>query len=137
MDYGISLGRRFRALKLWMVIRMFGAEGIRERLRYHIQIAQAFKRQVEQHPDFEIVAPVPLSVVCFRYHPRKASVGEQELNRMNEQLMEMVNATGEVFLSHTKLGERLVLRLAVGNLSTTDEHVSRAWKLLQEKAQQL
>jgi aromatic-L-amino-acid decarboxylase len=137
MDYSISMGRRFRALKLWMVLRMFGAEGIRERLRHHIEITQAFRSQIEQHPDFELMAPSPLSVVCFRYHPASTGMTEEMIDRLNEQLMERVNKSGEVFLSHTRLNGSLVLRLAVGNLGTSERHVSRAWELLKEMARKL
>lgn len=132
MDYGISLGRRFRALKLWMVLRTFGVAGIRERLRFHIALAQQFRLWVEEHPDFEVVAPTPLSVVCFRYRPQHNNLSEAVLDKLNERILEAVNKTGEVFLSHTKLHGRYTLRLAVGNLGTTEQHVRRAWELLQE-----
>jgi aromatic-L-amino-acid decarboxylase len=134
MDYGISLGRRFRALKLWMVMRTFGVEGIRQRLRYHIALAQEFRSWVNAHPDFEVVAPTPLSVVCFRYRPRGSSYTETEIDQLNEKLLDAVNKTGKVFLSHTKLHNRYVLRLAVGNLRTTEQHVRLAWELLQNHA---
>lgn len=134
MDYGISLGRRFRALKLWMVLRTFGVSGIRERLRYHIALAQKFRSWVEEDPDFEVAAPSPLSVVCFRYRPQKSNLSDAELDERNERLLEAVNKTGEVFLSHTKLRERFTLRLAIGNLRTTEQHVRRAWELLREHA---
>ncbi|MCI0708416.1 MAG: pyridoxal-dependent decarboxylase [Ignavibacteriae bacterium] len=132
MDYGVTLGRRFRALKLWFVIRTFGAEGIRERLRYHIQIAQDFKSWIEESPDFELIAPAPFSVVCFRYNPSGKKLHPAEIDKLNETLMERVNSTGEVFLSHTKLRNCFVLRIAIGNLGTTERHVKRAWELLQE-----
>jgi aromatic-L-amino-acid decarboxylase len=140
MDYGIQLGRRFRALKLWMVLRAFGAESLRQHLRAHIALAERFRSWVETSPDFELLAPTPFSVVCFRYHPDDLpESGETEtyLQRLNEGLLESVNATGEVFLSHTQLNGKLTLRLAIGNLSTTKEHVRRAWELLQEHARQL
>jgi aromatic-L-amino-acid decarboxylase len=135
MDYGISLGRRFRALKLWMVLRAFGVEGIRERLRYHIALAQKLKEWIEASPEFELMAPVPLSVVCFRYHPPGKT--EADLNRLNETLLESVNRSGRIFLSHTKLNDRYTIRLAIGNLGTREEHVRQAWSLLQSHAQQL
>ena len=128
MDTGIQLGRKFRALKLWMVVRHFGAEGLRARLSEHIRLAQLFASWVDENPDFERVAPAPFSVVCFRAH------GSDELN---ERLLERVNATGEVFLSHTRLSGRYVLRLAIGNLHTTEQHVRRAWALLQAQAAEL
>lgn len=125
MDTGIQLGRRFRALKLWMVLRHFGAEGLRMRLAEHIRLAKLFERWVKDHPDFAVMAPVPFSVVCFR------AVGSDEFN---ERLLDRVNASGEVFLSHTRLDGQFVLRLAIGNLRTTEVHVSRAWTLLQQHA---
>ena len=132
MDYGVSLGRRFRALKLWMVIRAFGAEGIAARLREHVRLAGLFRGLVEADPGFEIAAPSPLSVVCFR--ARFAGSSPEEQDRRNAEMMEAVNATGEAFLSHTKLKGRTVLRLAVGNLRTEERHVRRAWERIQGAA---
>ena len=132
MDYGVSLGRRFRALKLWMVIRAFGAEGIAARIREHVRLAGLFRGLVEADPGFEISAPSPLSVVCFR--ARFAGSSPEEQDRRNAEMMEAVNATGEAYLSHTKLEGRTVLRLAVGNLRTEERHVRRAFELLQEAA---
>jgi aromatic-L-amino-acid decarboxylase len=140
MDYGIQLGRRFRALKLWMVLRAFGAEGLRQHLRAHIALAERFRGWVEASPDFELLAPVPFSVVCFRHHPNGLPENSEPgayLKRLNEGLLESVNATGEVFLSHTQLNGKFTLRLAIGNLRTTEDHVRRAWELLQEHAHQL
>lgn len=141
MEYGVSLGRRFRALKLWMIIRYFGHEGLAAIIREHCRIGQAFAAWVDQDPDFERLAPVPFSTVCFRTHPgrlrRGGPVSEESLNRLNEALLEAVNATGEVFLSHTKLGERVSLRLSVGNARTTEAHVRRAWDLVREQAARL
>lgn len=141
MDYGVQLGRRFRGLKLWFVIRAFGQEGLAARLREHIRLGQQFAAWVDASPDFERLAPVPFSTVCFRAHPRDLRGASEEveahLNRLNEALLAAVNATGEVFLSHTKLNGRYTLRLAVGNLRTTEAHVARAWEILQEKVAQL
>jgi aromatic-L-amino-acid decarboxylase len=128
MDTGVQLGRRFRALKLWMVLRHFGADGLRTRLAEHIRLAQLFARWVTDHPDFSLMAPAPFSVVCFRAN------GPDSLN---EQLLARVNASGEVFVSHTKLEGRYVLRLAIGNLRTTEAHVARAWTLIQQHAHEL
>ncbi len=130
MDTGVQLGRRFRALKLWMILRHFGAEGVRRVLEGHIALARTFASWVDASPDFERVAPVPFSVVCFRARPRGASMTAEELDAFNERLMASVNGTGEVFLSHTRVGGTLVLRLAIGNLRTTERHVRRAWDLL-------
>jgi aromatic-L-amino-acid/L-tryptophan decarboxylase len=126
MDTGIQLGRRFRALKLWMVMRHFGASGLRERLSEHMRLARLFASWVDATPDFERLAPVPFSVVCFR----AANAGSDEVDELNEHILEIVNCSGEVFLSHTRLNGRFVIRLAIGNLHSTEEHVRRAWSLL-------
>jgi aromatic-L-amino-acid decarboxylase len=123
MDYGVPLGHRFRALKLWFVMRYFGREGIERVLRSHIQWAQDFAALVDAHPKFERVAPAPLSVVCFRY---KGSDDE------NKAIMEKVNASGRVFIASTVLNGRLTLRLAIGNLETAWKDVQEAWELLQQ-----
>jgi aromatic-L-amino-acid decarboxylase len=137
MDTGIQLGRRFRALKLWMVLRHFGAEGIRAALAEHIRLARAFAGWVDADPDFERLAPAPFSVVCFRARPRGFGGSGDELDAFNERLLDALNAGGEVFLSHTRLEGRFVLRLAVGHLRTTERHVARAWALIREHTAQL
>ncbi len=133
MDYGIQLGRRFRALKLWFVLRHLGAEQIRMRLRGHIELAQRFAQWVDETPEWETMAPHPLSLVCFRYHPRDVD-DDEALERINAQLLDAVNATGEMFISHTKIDGRYVLRLAIGNLRTTRSDVEAAWAILQQHA---
>jgi aromatic-L-amino-acid decarboxylase len=135
MDYGVSLGRRFRALKLWMVIRAFGVDGIAARIREHVRLAQVFRGWVEQDRGFEVAAPSPLSVVCFR--ALFAGADEARQDTLNEALMEAVNATGEAYLSHTRLSGRTVLRVAVGNIRTEERHLRRAWDLLREAAGRL
>ncbi len=142
MDYGVQLGRRFRALKLWMVIRYFGVEGLAARIREHIALGQRFRSWVDAHPDFERMAPAPFSVVCFRAHParlRRDGGGQTDayLERLNTELLNAVNGTGRAYLSHTKLNGALALRLAVGNLRTTEAHVREAWELLQRHAAEL
>jgi aromatic-L-amino-acid/L-tryptophan decarboxylase len=129
MDTGVQLGRRFRALKLWMIVRYFGAAGLRARLVEHIRLARLFAGWVDSDPDFERLAPVPFSVVCFRARPRGREWSEADLEVLNQRLLDAMNATGEVFLSHTKLNGRFTLRLAVGNLRTEERHVARAWEL--------
>jgi aromatic-L-amino-acid decarboxylase len=132
MDYGVQLGRRFRALKLWWVVRCFGAEGIRQRLRSHITMAGDFADWIDAHPGFERVAPTPFSVICFRaLAPDTEDPGE--IDRLNMELMERVNASGEVYLSHTRLDPGIVLRVAIGNLGTTEEDVTRCRTLLEEE----
>jgi aromatic-L-amino-acid decarboxylase len=123
MDLGPALGRRFRALKLWTVIRCYGREGLQALIREHVRLARLFASWVEAEPGWQLAAPHLFSVVCFR---RDAADEE------NEALMERVNATGEAYLSHTKLAGRFVLRLAVGNARTTEADVARAWALLRD-----
>lgn len=133
MDTGIQLGRRFRALKLWMILRYFGADGIRARLGEHIRLAQQLAGWIDAHPDFERLAPAPFSVVCFRARPGSQSLDEAALAHLNERLLEAANATGEIFLSHTMLDGRYCIRLAIGHIRTTEVHVRRAWEILQEQ----
>lgn len=132
MEYGLQLGRRFRALKLWFVLRHLGAEGIRERLRSHIALAQEFASWIGAQPHWEIVAPHPLSVVCFRYAP--ARMDERSLERINSAIVQAVNDSGELFLSHTKIDERYAIRLAIGNLRTQRSDVEYAWEVLRREA---
>ena len=135
MEYGLQLGRRFRALKLWFVLRYYGAEGLREHLRRHIALAQEFAVWVEAEPDWEIAAPHPFSVVCFRYAP--AGLDEGAIEKLNARILDDVNATGEVFLSQTKIRGRYALRLAIGNIATTREDVALAWRLLREASERV
>jgi aromatic-L-amino-acid decarboxylase len=134
MDYGVQLGRRFRALKLWMVIRAFGVQGLQERIRYHCELARQFAAWVETQARLELAAPVPFSTVCFRAVP---DLPPEEQDRFNERLLAEINAAGPVFLSHTKLRARYVLRLAVGNLRTTAEHVGQAQELIRTTHERL
>jgi aromatic-L-amino-acid decarboxylase len=133
MDTGIQLGRRFRALKLWMVLRYFGASGIRQRLEAHVALARMFAGWVAATEGWERLAPVPFSVVCFRHRPAGMD-DEAALERHNAAIIDAVNASGEAFLSHTKLDGRYVIRLAIGNIRTEERHVRRAWALLTEAA---
>jgi aromatic-L-amino-acid decarboxylase len=130
MDTGISLSRRFRALKLWMVLRYFGADGLRARITNHIQLASKFAHWVDEHPDFERLAPVSLSVVCFRAVPQGLELNPAALDTFNCDLLGKVNASGEVFLSPTRLNGRYALRLAVGHLRTGERHVRGAWEII-------
>lgn len=132
MDYGVQLGRRFRALKLWMVIRAYGQRGLAERIAAHCALAREFAAWLQADPDWTLSAPVPFSLVCFRYAPKQLSLQEQDAE--NQRILHAVNETGEVYLSHTKLNDRIVLRLAIGNIRTEREHVARAWELLREAA---
>jgi aromatic-L-amino-acid decarboxylase len=130
MEYGPALGRRFRALKLWMVLRYFGRTGIIARLRRHIELARQFGRWVADDPGWEVLAPVNFSTVCFRFRGEESS--EKEIEEMNELILTRVNASGEVYLSQTRLRGKFSLRLAIGNLRTEEEHIRRAWQLLKE-----
>ena len=131
MDYGIPLGRRFRALKLWFVLRYFGVEGVAGRIRKHLALARQFAEQVDSHMDFERLAPVPLSTVCFRAHPAGMD-DEESLNQLNEELLQAINRSGQAFLSHTKLSGRYVLRLVISQLRTEESHIHSFWQLAQQ-----
>jgi aromatic-L-amino-acid/L-tryptophan decarboxylase len=141
MDYGIQLGRRFRALKLWMIIRYFGHEGLAARIREHCRLAQLFAALIEESPDWELLAPVPFSLVCFRACARVE--GETDaaraarLDALNESVMNNINSSGEIFFSHTRLNDAYTLRLAIGNIRTAEAHVRRAWELLNEELRRL
>ncbi len=130
-DWGIQLGRRFRALKLWFVIRSYGVEGLREFVRKQISMAQMFSQWVEQHQFFELMAPVPFSLVCFRYNDGR---NEKELNRFNKILMDELNSTGQVFLTHTTLRGKYTLRMAIGSRMTEERHIKKAWNLITKTA---
>jgi aromatic-L-amino-acid/L-tryptophan decarboxylase len=129
MDYGMQLGRRFRSLKLWFVLRYFGLEGIRSRLREHVRLARHFAGWIDEHPDFERMAPTPFSTVCFRAHPEDGE--DAGLDGLNERLLASVNGTGECFLSHTKINGAFCLRMAIGNLRTEERHVHDTWVIIQ------
>jgi aromatic-L-amino-acid decarboxylase len=131
-DWGIQLGRRFRALKLWFVIRSYGVEGLRAIIRRHVGLAQELAGWIRADGRFEIVAPAVLGLVCFRYRPRGAS--DEEADALNQSLMARVNASGRVHLTHTRLAGRYVIRLVVGQRATQREHVAEAWRLIQEGA---
>jgi aromatic-L-amino-acid decarboxylase len=136
-DYGIQLGRRFRALKLWMVMRYFGHEGLAARIREHCRLAKQFASWVDASPDWELMAPTPLALVCFRAAPKVEretdGIRAKRLDALNEAIMHGVNATGKALLSHTKLNDKLTLRLSIGNIRTTEKHVEQVWQLLNDQ----
>jgi aromatic-L-amino-acid/L-tryptophan decarboxylase len=140
-DYGVQLGRRFRALKLWMIIRYYGHEGLAARIREHCRLAQLFRSWVEASPQWEIMAPTPFALVCFRASATARGESEDDrakhLDTLNEAIMHGVNASGKAFLSHTKLNDKLTLRLSIGNIRTTEKHVRQVWELLNEQLQKL
>ncbi|MCL6495283.1 MAG: amino acid decarboxylase [Ignavibacterium sp.] len=132
MDYGIQLGRRFRSLKLWFIIRYFGVDGLAERIKAHIELAQEFAKWVDDEKDFERMAPVPFSTVCFRYNP--GNLSEDELNRVNEMLLEKINQSGKIFLSHTKLDGKFTIRLTIGSIRHERKHIVNAWEVIKSIA---
>src|SRR5437763_280522 len=140
-DYGVQLGRRFRALKLWMIIRYFGHEGLAARIREHCRLAQLFAGWIKESSAWELLAPVPFSLVCFRACPSLEGETDEaraaRLDTLNESLMNNINASGEIFFSHTRLNDTFTLRLAIGNIRTTERHIRRAWELLNEELQRL
>jgi aromatic-L-amino-acid decarboxylase len=135
-DWGIQLGRRFRALKLWFVIRTFGAEGLREKVRNHIQWTKELAETIENTGDFQLMAPLHLGTVCFRYKPTHMSE-QEDLNKLNMKLMETLNATGKMYLTHTKLRGSVTLRLVVGQTYQEKRHVEKGWELIRQTAQEL
>ncbi len=135
MNYGVALGRSFRALKLWFVLRYFGGRGLAERLREHCRLARRFAGWVQSSDRWQLMASTLLGLVVFRY--RDPGLGPDRTDLANERILDAVNASGEVFLSHTVLEGRYVLRLSVGNLRTRHEHVERAWRRLELEAARL
>jgi aromatic-L-amino-acid decarboxylase len=131
MDYGIQLGRRFRALKAWMALRAFGRSGLVSRIREHCRLAKAFAALVQREPGFELAAPVSMGVVCFRCVD--AALGVEENDRLNESIVEAVNASGAAYLTHTRLRGRTVMRVGFGNVRTTEAHVEILWRRILEE----
>jgi aromatic-L-amino-acid decarboxylase len=156
MDYGIQLGRRFRALKAWVIFRNFGRAGMAARLREHIRLANLFAGWIKEDNDFELAASVSLGVVCFRFvgrdgspsrpsHAVRPEIASSHANRPNEsridqlngEIVETINASGRAYLTQTKLRGRTVMRIGLGNVLTTEEHLQKAWKLIGETANRL
>lgn len=135
-DWGIALGRRFRALKLWFVLRSYGIEGLQQLLRHHMRLAQWLKSNIDAHPHFECMAPVTFNLVCFRYHPPECNSPTQ-LNQLNTQLLEALNRSGKMYISHTKLHGNYVLRLVCGQTYVQQQHIEQAWQYIQQVAEQL
>lgn len=129
MDYGIQLGRRFRSLKLWFVMRYFGQEGLIARIREHCRLARLFANWVDDSENFEMLAPVPFALCCFRACPNNV----EDLDALNEKIMNEINASGEAYLSHTKLNGKFTLRLSVGSIRVEERHLRKVWDLLNEK----
>ncbi|MGB5106570.1 MAG: pyridoxal-dependent decarboxylase [Candidatus Zixiibacteriota bacterium] len=132
-DWGIQLGRRFRALKLWFVIRNYGVEGLQTLVRYHLKLAGDLKKKIESTANFELLAPAPLNLICFRYHPHGVD-DLRQLNRLNETLLETVNATGKVYITHTKLNGAYTLRMVIAQTQVAEADVDAAWDLIRATA---
>ena len=133
-EYTPQLGRRFRALKLWIQLRWFGLDGLRRRIEAHLQLAADLAARIDADPDWELLAPTPFSTVCFRWRPAAIAKDDEALDIANAAIMDAVNRTGQVFLSHTRLAGRFTIRVAIGNLSTEARHVEAAWALLRTAA---
>jgi aromatic-L-amino-acid decarboxylase len=144
MDYGIQLGRRFRALKAWVIFRSFGREGIAARLRECVRLANLFADWIKSDHRFELAAPVSMGVVCFRFVGPVAGSGdagpgsatpattESKIDQLNSEIVEKINASGRAYLTQTKLRDRTVMRIGLGNVLTTEEHLWRAWEMIRE-----
>jgi aromatic-L-amino-acid decarboxylase len=130
-DWGIPLGRRFRALKLWFVLRSYGVQALQEKLRRHIVLAKELEGKIDLHPRFELLAPRTLNVLCFRYKPDKV-ITPGELNDVNEKLLHTINDTGKIYLTHTKLAGKFTIRMVIGQTNVEKRHVDAAWELIQK-----
>jgi len=128
-DWGIQLGRRFRALKLWFVIRHYGTDGLKEKVKQHINYASIMKDYLDKDPDFEIMAPMLFNLICFRYNPQ--NLIEEEIDLVNKELLDTINATGKAFLTHTKLKGKFALRFVASNTNLEERHIHEAWRLIQ------
>lgn len=135
-DWGIQMGRRFRALKLWFVIRNFGVEGIKDLVREHIRIAKQLAEKIRASGDFVVVEPQHLNVVCFRYHPGKIREIE-DLNQLNLQLMYKLNESGEIYITHTKVKRLVTLRMVIAQTNVQEKHVMKAWELIESTSKTL
>ncbi|HBE71410.1 MAG TPA: aspartate aminotransferase family protein [Planctomycetaceae bacterium] len=135
-DWGIALGRRFRALKLWFVIRSYGVEGLRKILRSHIELAEWLEKEIASHPNFEITSTRCLSLFTFRFTP-KTDLPLEELNALNKRLVDRINDGGRAYLTTTLIGEERVIRFNIGQTYTAEQHVQAAWKLIQQTADEV
>ncbi|MFW9990611.1 MAG: pyridoxal phosphate-dependent decarboxylase family protein [Candidatus Odinarchaeota archaeon] len=132
-DWGIQLGRRFRALKLWFVIRHYGITGLQDKIRFHIAMTEELAKKIQEHEDFELLAPVPVNTICFRFKPPDVDDLGQ-INTLNELILKRLNATGKVYLTHTKLKENYTIRFVIGQTEVQQRHVDEGWRLIQETA---
>jgi aromatic-L-amino-acid decarboxylase len=136
-DWGIPLGRRFRALKLWFVIRYFGVKGLQEKIRNHLEMAREFESWIHEDKRFELMAPRTINLVCFRYNPQDRILTENELERLNKALMDELNKSGKMFITHTKLKGKFTLRLCIGQTNTNIDHVRIAWERIRSVVEKL
>ena len=136
-DWGIQLGRRFRALKLWFVMRHYGVRGLQEKIRFHIKLTNNLKDEMKQHPEFEVLTPTPVNTICFRFKPLKYAFDEEQLNKINSILIEKLNSSGKIYLTQTKLKSKFTIRLVIGQTEVNESHVKSAWELIQETAKSL
>ncbi len=134
-DWGIPLGRRFRALKLWFVIRSFGLDGIRSKLRHHIELAKQMEQNIIAHPDFELLLPRAINMMVFRYAPK--AISEENLNQLNEAIINQINASGKAYFTHTKVNGQYALRMPIGQTNVSEAHIQSTWQLLQETGKAL
>ena len=135
-NWGIQLGRRFRALKLWFVIRMFGVKGLQEKLRFHVSLARDFEAEIIRSGRYEMMAPRIFNMVCFRFRPDE-SLSEAELDRLNENLLLAMNKTGKVYLTHTRLNGKFTIRIVIAQTYVSKQHVEEAWEVLTEKSNEI
>lgn len=135
-DWGVPLGRRFRALKLWFVMRSFGTEGLQAKIRGHIQLAKDLAKVIKKRKDFEILAPVDFNLICFRYCPTHMK-NEEELNQLNAQILHSINNSGKAYLTHTKLNGKYTLRLVIGQTNVTQKQVDAVWNLILDEVNKL
>ena len=135
-DWGIPLGRRFRALKLWFVIRSFGVEGLKQKVRYHLKLAKNLYEKISLDNDFEILAPLNANVVCFRYKPGNIN-DENTLNKLNENLMHTLNNSGKIYLTHTKLNGKFTLRMVIAQTNVEERNVNEAWNLIKQYSEEI
>lgn len=135
-DWGIPLGRRFRALKLWFVIRSFGVEGIKGKIKKHIDLANNLSKKIKEHKDFELMTAVVVNLICFRYKPARIS-NDKEIDALNEMLLHKLNESGKIYLTHTRVNGHYTLRLVIGQTNVSTKHVNDAWKLIQRTAAEI
>ena len=135
-DWGIQLGRRFRALKVWFVLRNFGITELQNRIQKHIDLVQELARDIKKEPDFELVMENPLNMICFRFHPGNLN-NENKLNSLNERILQKINATGQTFLTHTRIGDTFVIRLVAGQTNLEKEHLQEVWQLIRKSSYDL